>query len=348
MILSKNVALLVASTTLCVSVACGSSTSSTDKGGKGGGAGSADSAGGARTGKAGQSGASAGAVNDGEAGAGGVSDVAGAAGATAGTAGNDEGGAGGASAGAGGTENGGAAGTAEGGAAGNDEDLTLGDVNAVVTCDNAYGFGWGSVSELHNYRSAPPAFTAGDIFDCGNGPEGYLVPSAEAPPSAYLYAAAWGDHAVTQGLIGQFQRVAGAPVHTGDAGWQVCATGIDFDTSVPAQQTGPSLEQIEAEIVRCNAGTGDRTTSSAGWVDASGAVTPNAIGKLAVGQDNSQSGQFPLVCPSGGASPGIDAAARWMWYSSTGTGDAFLFTTLDASRPFLIFRLAAGSLPASH
>jgi hypothetical protein len=37
-----------------------------------------------------------------------------------------------------------------------------------------------------------------------------------------------------------------------------------------------------------------------------------------------------------------------MWYTSTGIGDAFRFASLDASRPFLIFRLTAGALPASH
>ncbi len=126
----------------------------------------------------------------------------------------------------------------------------------------------------------------------------------------------------------------------------MCATGIDFDTSDAAQQAGPTLSQINAEIVECNAGTGSRVTSSAGWVSATGAVTPNAIGKLAIGEDNSTAGlDFPLVCASGGAYPGIDPSARWMWYSSTGVGDPFVFSSLDASRPFLIFRLAAGQLP---
>ncbi|MET0794916.1 MAG: hypothetical protein ABW061_25580 [Polyangiaceae bacterium] len=339
MILPKNLALLVASSVacVCVCVACGSSTTSAAGGGKGGNAGSGG------TGTAGNAGTAAGSLNGGDAGA-------------AAQAGVSEGGEAGASAGAGGAQNdgeaganeGGVGGVNEGGAAGS-EDLTLGDVSAVVTCDNAYGFGWGNLSGLNNYRVAPAALTAGDIFFCAIGPEGYVVPSAEAPPSAYLYSVAWGDHAVTQGLIGQFQRAGGTPVYTGDPGWQVCATGIDFDTSSPTQQAGPTLAQINAEIVECNAGTGDRATSSAGWVNATGAVTPNAIGKLAIGEDNSSAGlTFPIVCPSGGASPGLDAQARWMWYSSTGVGDAFQFSTLDVSRPFLIFRLAAGALPATN
>jgi hypothetical protein len=81
-------------------------------------------------------------------------------------------------------------------------------------------------------------------------------------------------------------------------------------------------------------------------VNSTGPVTPGAIGKLAVGEDNSDpGGDFPIVCQMDMGVEGVDAAAKWMWYASAG-GDAFHFSSLDATRPFLIFRLAAKNLPA--
>jgi len=223
----------------------------------------------------------------------------------------------------------------------------LGDVEAVVTCDNAYGFGWGDITKLDTYNTAPASVTAGDIFNCNTGPEGYTIPAAQAPASAYLYAVAWADHSVTQGLIGQFKRTGATPLYTGDAKWEVCATGIDFDTSNPAQKAGPQVTQINDEITKCNAGTGSKTTSSGGWVNSQGAVTAGAVGKLAIGQDNSKAynPDFPIACPSGGSFPGLDSQAQWMWYGATGNVSAFHFSSLAESRPFLIFRLAAKSLP---
>jgi hypothetical protein len=223
----------------------------------------------------------------------------------------------------------------------------LTDVEAVVTCDNAYGFGWGTASQLDNYRAAPASVTAGDIFACNIGPEGYSIPAADAPESAYLYAIAWADHSVTQGLIGQFKRTGGTPIYTGDPEWQVCATGIDYDSRDPVRKAGPPLLEINSEIAKCNSGSADRATSSAGWVDRSGAVTAGAIGALAIGQDNSTAyaPDFPIVCPSGGSFPAVDVKARWMWYSSSMVESAFNFSSLEASRPFLIFRLPALALP---
>ena len=226
-------------------------------------------------------------------------------------------------------------------------DVPLGDVDAVVTCDNAYGFGWGDSTKIGTYNTAPASILAGDIFNCGTGPEGYTIPAAQAPANSYLYAIAWADHSVTQGLLGQFKRAGAQPLYTGDAKWEVCATGIDYNTSDPSQKMGPPIAEINTEIAKCNSGTGSKATSSAGWVNSAGALTAGAIGKLAIGQDNSvaYNPDFPIVCPSGGANPGIDKKAQWMWYSASGSNAAFHFSSLSESRPFLIFRLAAKALP---
>ncbi len=252
-------------------------------------------------------------------------------------------------------------GTGDGGPTG-----PLGDVEAVVTCDNAYGFGWGDMTKMDTYFTAPASDSAGDIFNCplgyptgansgdGYGPEIYSIPSAQAPGNAYLYAIAWADESVTQGLLGQFKRSGAMPLYTGDAKWEVCATGLEYNSGIAAQKPGPTTAIVNEQIAVCNAGTGSKTTSSGGWVNTAGPVTAGAVGKLAVGQDNSAAypvgGAFPIVCqtdtgPDGGTRQGIDAQAHWMWYSASGTGDAFHYVSEDASRQFLIFRLAAKDLP---
>jgi hypothetical protein len=220
------------------------------------------------------------------------------------------------------------------------------DVDVVITADNAYSFGYGDVNGITHFTQGTRAKTAGQIFNCGEGPEAYTVPAADAPASAYLYIATWDDLAVTQGVLGQFRRGSGTPLYTGDAQFEVCATGIDMQNS----QEGPAQADINAQIAICNVGSGDPATTSAGWVNLAGAVTPNAIGSLAVGEanDTDPGGTFPPTCPTGVGPAGaatIDPAAHWMWYQPGGIANPFQSTGSNTFRAYLIFRLAAEDIP---
>lgn len=246
-------------------------------------------------------------------------------------------------------------------------------VDVLATADNAYGFGWGDANSLTNYIANPPSVTAGDIFNCpvggparkgaplssgtSAGPEAYTVPAEDAPPGAYLYLITWADYSTTQGVIGQFKRQGGTAVYTGAGDWQACATGVPFPNN---GDTGPTQSAINAQITICNAGSGDPSTTSAGWVGPSGPVTstPSAVGKIVFGQDNSDTSDmrgtpghdFPPTCgepswkdPDNG---GIDPGARWMWYAPPGfTGDAFVADGTNTTRTFLVFRLPAKAVP---
>ena len=224
-------------------------------------------------------------------------------------------------------------------------------VDVVFTTDNAYKFGWGSVDHLDQVQGRPFSSGAGDIFDCpvGVGPEAYTVPADAAPLDAYLYVVAWDDQNTTQGSLGQFKREGTTNVlYTGDAAWEVCATGKPYDAR-SADAPGPDLGTINAEIARCVAGTGDKTTTSAGWVNAQGPVTAGAVGKLRVGEDNSANdGDFPITCQptdaGDGGTLGIDPQAKWMWYAADDQ-DAFRGNETNRTRAFLIFRLPARALP---
>lgn len=180
------------------------------------------------------------------------------------------------------------------------------NIDVDITADNAYRFGFGSVSSFTAVSPNIETFTAGDIFSCGTGPEAYSVPQSS---SGYLYIVAYADKSTTQGLIGQFQVGSNAKIYTGAGPWEVCAVGTDFDPG----SGGPTVPQINADIVNCNAG--DPSVTSRAWVGTTG----TAIGKLQFGEPNGPTpptgpgNEFPQVCTTG--SNGIDPAAVWMWYN---------------------------------
>jgi hypothetical protein len=218
------------------------------------------------------------------------------------------------------------------------------DVEAVVTTDNAFSFGYGNDSGLSTFIRGEGSDGAG-IFDCpvGFGPTKYIVPAAQAPVGAYLYIIAWADNAVTQGTLAQFKRVGGTPVYSGDGAWQVCAIGTPYDDKGP----GPDQATVNASIAQCNLGaTG--STYSKGWVTTAGAVTPGAIGKLAFGEANDDpGGDFPIVCQVDDAGvQGIDAVAKWMWFDPEDGSSPFVGNDNNRTKTFLLFRLAAADIPA--
>jgi hypothetical protein len=237
-----------------------------------------------------------------------------------------------------------------------DAETAMGPVNVAITADNAYSFGYGDTNSITHFTQGTRAQTAGQIFNCGEGPETYTIAEADAPDSAYLYVVSWDDLAVTQGVLGQFKRLTGT-VYTGDAKFQVCATGLDYSgqSTIPAgagdPMNGPTLDVINQQITICNNGTGAAATTSKGWVDLNGPITPGAIGMLAVGEANdSSAGTFPLVCQSPANPGGIDADAHWMWYfpNDGQPGDAFHSTGTNRFKAFLIFRLGVADIVISR
>jgi hypothetical protein len=233
------------------------------------------------------------------------------------------------------------------------------DVEVVITSDNAYSFGWGDANKINTFNFRTPSSTAGEIFNCGEGPEEYVIPAAEAPVSAYLYVIAWSDRSVTQGTIGQFRRKGGASVFTGTEKWEVCATG---DGTYVAPANGPAKDVVNGEIAKCNAGSGAKDLTSGGWVNSVGPVTAGAVGKLAIGEDNSTprtsvtpENPFPIACSdlqctpdvsaATGCKMGISTSARWMWYAAPGDLSPFISSGGNTSREFLIFRLPTSALP---
>lgn len=219
----------------------------------------------------------------------------------------------------------------------------LGDVEALITTDNAYSFGYGDSNAIGTFVAGGPASNGPEIFNCpiGYGPEPYVVPGKDAPSNAFLYIVAWADTQTTQGTLAQFKRTGGPSVYSGSGSWQVCATGQFFDATGP----GPDKGTANDFITQCNAGaTG--TTYSKGWVDTSGALTAGAIGKLAFGETNEdQGGSFPIVCQKDDAgTPGMEKGAKWMWFDPLDGQSPFEGNDSNLTESFLVFRLPASAL----
>jgi hypothetical protein len=235
---------------------------------------------------------------------------------------------------------------------GDGDPLPPSDIEVVITADNAYGFGYGTVDTIGNYYGGIENTTAGQIFNCADGPETYEIPGAVADQATHLYIVAWADAAVTQGVIARFARVdtmgeIGDTILTGDEGWEVCATGINFNPG----SGGPSLQLVNEQIALCNVDGLPQATSSVGWVDSTG----TQFGAVAVGEDNTtpynggpQAGnEFPLVCQNL-----MPAEAKWMWFNWDPATVIWPQTSpflwpggTNPDHQFLIFRLAANLIP---
>lgn len=224
------------------------------------------------------------------------------------------------------------------------------DIEIVITADNAYGFAYGTDDNISMYWGGIENTTAGQIFNCGEGPEKYVVPAAEADSASFLYIIAWADSSVTQGVLARFRRkdgggVFGEDVFTGTKGWEVCATGVDYQPG----SGGPSLQVINDHIVKCNQGVLDPNTTSVGWVDEVG----TQYGAVAFGEDNTTpynggpmvGNEFPLVCPMD-----MPAEAKWMWFDWGNVQppqSPFMWPGGNGNpdHQYLIFRFAAELVP---
>jgi hypothetical protein len=83
------------------------------------------------------------------------------------------------------------------------------DIDVVITADNAYSFAYGTIGNIAKFFGGVEAVTAGQIFNCGEGPEKYVVPGADAQNATHLYIIAWDDSAVTNGVLARFRRKDG-------------------------------------------------------------------------------------------------------------------------------------------
>lgn len=243
------------------------------------------------------------------------------------------------------------------------------DVDGVITVDNAYGFGFGSMTGMttSSYfggirntsageitNGLPVLYNAGDAnagngyTNTGVGPEAYDLNGL--PASDYLYLITWSDDSQLQGAIGAL-TVGITTVGTVPAtGWQVFATGIDRDSNLASDtltNSAADISLINQQIALANANAGGAGTSR-GWVDENG-LLPNGSpgsGALVFGDDNTggSGGTHPF-----GVINGIPSTAQWMWYNEDPATISNPFAAgpegPDGHNEFLIFRIPVENVP---
>ena len=197
-------------------------------------------------------------------------------------------------------------------------------LTGTLTADNAYQLWLGTSTQVTTKIAEDENCTAGDIF---NQPETVNVPNVAG--DEYLYLVAYSDDSDRQGALGQL-TLGSRTLYTGDAPWEVFATGDNLDPGCNGGSGPPSTASIDAQIAIANAGTGSAQTSG-GWVGTTG----SSLGRLAVGEPNDlPGGTYPVVT-------GISSEARWMWFDSTPPSDAFQGAN---HKEYLIFRLPLKAL----
>ncbi len=186
---------------------------------------------------------------------------------------------------------------------------SAGVITAKATADNHYSI----------YATVGGEFVkvGGNETGAAGAPGRYNWSMAESytfDTSGPIYIAAWSDDAVAQGLLAEINAGDYGTIYSGDARWQVFATGIDLDTGA----AHPLATDVAFQIALADANS---------WWD-----TPY------VGETNA-SGTLPWAKIAD-----ISDDANWMWNATDG-GDALRGGKNHDE--YLIFRLAAIPAPAS-
>lgn len=178
------------------------------------------------------------------------------------------------------------------------------NIRVVMTVDNSYALFYGSSTTATHFVGSDFDWTTTETYD-------FTLPGTQ-----YLYVVTASDRAAAQGFLGQFENLDnGSKFYSQDPQWEVMATGLG--SAAPYTGSAADLNLLSTEIGKANI----NFNPSGGWV------------ALTAGPGN---GAAPW-----GTRPGIDAAAKWVWYSSNGD--------LDPTTPgfdheeWLVFRIQVGA-----
>lgn len=180
------------------------------------------------------------------------------------------------------------------------------DIKVTLTVDNSYALFYGSNQAATNFVGSDFNWTGAETYN-------FSLDSTK-----YLYVVTSSDLSVAQGFLGQFENLSsGYKFYSSDPQWQVAATGLG--ANAPYTGSSADVALLTQQIDLANAGN----DASNGWVN------------LTAGPAN---GSAPW-----GTIGGIDASAKWVWYSSNGDPDP---TTPGYNHDeWLMFRIAVAATP---
>jgi hypothetical protein len=177
-----------------------------------------------------------------------------------------------------------------------------------MTVDNSYALFYGTQNAATTFVGSDSAWPTTETYNFN------------LPSNYFLYVVTASDILVAQGFLGQFENLdTGYKFYSSDPQWEVMATGLG--SAAPYTGSPADLALLTQEIMDANVGG----NPSNGWVP------------LTAGPTN---GSAPW-----GTRPNIDAAAKWVWYSSNGDPDP---TTPGFNHDeWLVFRIKVGATPVS-
>ena len=190
-------------------------------------------------------------------------------------------------------------------------------IEVSLTIDNSYALFTGTLTAATNFVGSDANWPTTETY------------SVALPADHYLYVVTASDISVAQGFLGQFGNLdAGYKFYSSDPQWQVMATGLRTNVvpnhGAPYTGSAADLALLTQEILDANAG-----------LNPSGVPSVTSWVQTTAGPAN---GGAPW-----GTRPGIDAAARWVWYSSNGDPDP---TTPGFNHDeWLVFRIALAATP---
>jgi hypothetical protein len=186
--------------------------------------------------------------------------------------------------------------------------ISFSQITGTFTADNSYAVYIGNQNSV--LTKVLPSGAANGITN--NQHSQIFQPEAKsfvAGAGDYFYLIAWSDDGDCQGLIGEFKGQT--TLKTGDAGWQVYATGKNY-----GDNQAPPATEINTFISAAN--------TNNGW------VAPF------VGPANANSSQ---ACRGYRKVAGISDDAKWVWFNSTTQNtNSAVFGTGKNHKEFLIFR----------
>lgn len=172
------------------------------------------------------------------------------------------------------------------------------NIRGTITADNHYAL-YTSTAGSFIYHGGNETEAAGSFGEHNwSHAESYEFEAGD-----FLYIAAWSDDLVAQGVLAEFHADSIGTMLSGDARWQVFASGINRGTG----DLHPDASEIAAH---------------AAYADANGLWESIVTG--------GHNGVTPWSTIAG-----IDAAASWMWRSA---GDADAFRGSHGSGEMLVFR----------
>jgi hypothetical protein len=183
-------------------------------------------------------------------------------------------------------------------------------IKVSMTVDNSYALYVGDINGAASFVGSDGSWPSVETYN-------FTLAS-----SAFLYVVTASDLTQAQGFLGQFENLTSSyKFYSQDPQWQVMATGLG--AAAPYTSSAADLALLSQEIQDANGGG----NPSNGWTN------------FTAGDVNGSSPWGPR--------PGIDAAAKWVWYAGGNCNTSNPTLGGCNADEWLVFRIAVAATPTN-